>query len=262
MAPEQADGSSESGQASDIYSLGVMLYELITERVPFDGTLVSVLEQLRTAEPPKPSGLRQGVPRDLETICLRCLAKEPERRYSSAEVLREDLERFLRGEPVQARRPSFFERFSRWTTRPERLTDAGAFTLRLNTVVVAWMTFNSVTVLTGQHSSAAIQKQLAGLDERSAAVDSLLIALSTHVPLIWLGLQTIRRRPWAVRAGTVVSAALLAILAASWTEVVPTFGGLYNDPRVRTTIFSMLLLLFSTQFLLYVFAEAACRHRR
>jgi hypothetical protein len=118
MAPEQAAGRKDLTVAADVYSLGVVLYERLTGQTPFTGeTVLDVLLQVLEANPPRPSSLAPGLDRDLETVCLKCLEKEPPKRYGTAEALADDLERWLRGEPIQARPVRQTERLWRWCRR-------------------------------------------------------------------------------------------------------------------------------------------------
>ncbi len=112
MAPEQATGTAgQIGPATDVHALGVLLYEMLTGRVPYAGaTILETLEQVCSHEPAAPRRLQPRVPRELETICLKALAKEPARRYASADAMAEDLTRFLDGRPILARPASSFER--------------------------------------------------------------------------------------------------------------------------------------------------------
>jgi tetratricopeptide (TPR) repeat protein/tRNA A-37 threonylcarbamoyl transferase component Bud32 len=119
MAPEQVIGKERTiGPAADIYALGALLYEMLTGRPPFRGETASETErQVIADEPVPPARLNPKVPRDLETICLKCLEKDPKRRYADAGALAEDMRRYLEGRPIQARRISLLEHAWRWCRR-------------------------------------------------------------------------------------------------------------------------------------------------
>jgi WD40 repeat protein len=139
MAPEQALGKlHEVGPAADVYALGAILYELATGQPPFDGeTPTGTILQLLSKEPVPPTYLRPALPRDLETICLKCLEKEPRKRYASAEALAEDLRRLQAGEPIKARPVGVAERGYRWCRRRPAVAALLAVTAVLALALVA-----------------------------------------------------------------------------------------------------------------------------
>ena len=143
MAPEQASGVAKHlGPSVDIYALGAILYEMLTGRPPFLGeTLTDTLYQVLDMEPIAPRRLIPVVPRDLETICLRCLQKRPASRYASAAALADDLERFLDGRPIQARPVGRIERTIKWARRrpaQAALLAVSTLALLLGGAGVAW----------------------------------------------------------------------------------------------------------------------------
>lgn len=143
MSPEQAAGKlDEIKPPTDIYALGAILYEMLAGRPPFVGeTPLETIDMIREREPVPPSSLVPNLPRDLETICLKCLSKEPTRRYESAQELADDLNRFLDHQPIRARRVGIFERSWRWARRRPAISGLAAtllLVILVGGIVVAW----------------------------------------------------------------------------------------------------------------------------
>ncbi|HEY1191479.1 MAG TPA: protein kinase [Gemmata sp.] len=142
MSPEQAEGKTRSlGPATDVYGLGAILYEMLTGRPPFRGVnMVDTLEQVRWAEPAPPTRLAPRLPRDLSTICLKCLQKSPARRYQTAGELAADLRRWMNGETIAARPAPAWERLVRqMKRRPWEAATVTASVLLVVLLVVGWV---------------------------------------------------------------------------------------------------------------------------
>jgi serine/threonine protein kinase len=145
MSPEQAAATRQPiDHRTDLYSLGATLYELVTGRPIFEANSPhEVISQILNQEPAKPRSLNPAIPRDLETVILKCLAKEPQHRYASAQTLTDDLRAFVDGRPIAARRPRIVERTHRWVRHHRRLvltaaTASAASALLLTVATLSW----------------------------------------------------------------------------------------------------------------------------
>jgi WD40 repeat protein len=174
MAPEQADGRGrETGPACDVYALGAILFECLTGRPPFKGpTPLDTMMQVVADEPVPPSRLNSKVPRDLETVCLKCLRKSPDQRYGSAAILADDLRRFRAGEPIAARPVGRWERAVKWARR--RPTAAALL------LVVALAGAGLLTAMTVSYLliSRALDDRTAALGEKTEALGEKTQALT------------------------------------------------------------------------------------
>jgi hypothetical protein len=248
MAPEQAAGQTAVGPAADVYALGAMLYEVLTGRPPFQAeTPLATLRQVLAQEPVPPSRSRAAVPRDLETICLTCLHKDPRRRYASALALADDLRCFLDGAPIRARPVGPGERLLRWCSRPERVRDAGAVMVVVAVVFGLWSLLGLAVLALAPQSA----------ERPGGALGVVGLDCLGFLLCLGIGRGTLSGRPGMLWAGLLAGLVVLAFVVACLLGLPFDGGGWLKDPAVRVPVFSLFGMVAGVVVLAYIVALAA-----
>jgi serine/threonine-protein kinase len=259
MAPEQADGRiKDLGPLTDVYALGAILYEMLTGSPPFVGvTVLDVLDQVKNKEPLPFTRLRIHVPRDLETICMKCLQKEPTQRYASAEDLAEDLRRFLDGRPIVARPIGVLASVWLWAHRPERVPGAGVFSVAFGIVLILWSALGVVLVASNIHHTETPRQAILYMGGLMGFV---------YLPLILSGVGTIARKLISLWLGIGISLfGVIFSLGMIFKDILGfkfDLGGLQNSFEIRSTTYLLVGIISLFGLLMHTAALVACYANR
>lgn len=234
MSPEQARGEV-AGPLADVYCLGATLYCLLTGRPPFHAaTTLETIKQVIENDPASPRSLNGGIPRDLDIICLHCLEKEPAHRFSSAQEIADELDRYLRGEEIRCVRRAMIYSWYRWARRIERIREAGL----VITGVGAWLMLGEVVALLSTITGVELLLPIAAPERRGESVpwigmfllDGLVIALAG-----W-GVQRHRRLALVLTTGLVLVHTVL--VPSICFGIIPfDMGGMLAFPGYKQILF-------------------------
>lgn len=218
MAPEQATGHVEDiGPACDIYALGSILYEMLTGRPPFRAdTILNTLNQVANLEPVPPRTLNPQVPRDLETICLKCLQKTTSKRYSTSTALAEDVRRYLQGEPILARPANVMERALKWVKR--RPAAAALTAVSIMAVLGSVALWGYFTIQLRDEKQNAIEKRDEALRQKSYAIEQEALAKRKSQEAIEQEALAIRKSEEAIKQSK-RAAQILSVAVSSVDEI-------------------------------------------
>ncbi len=254
MSPEQWRDSHAVGPASDIYSVGVILYELLTGRVPFPCTTdkwILLRDLVLKEDPIAPRRLNLAVPVSLETICLKCLEKDPSRRFPTAAALAQELHRFLHGEPIQTPPITQWERASKWCRRNPVVGSLTAADLRAAAFAAAGFLGLAVTSVVAYHNHGSWP--FSAFEVLQMIVGMILYAIFFIVTCSTLVCAIIRRNKRTLRTSfSAIVAMSVPILTARYLPEPP-------EPKLESALFTLILVLVARLFFLSASATGNVR---
>ena len=247
MAPEQIEQNSiGASAATDVYSLGVILFELLTGALPINGSsYIGVLDKIRTVSPSRLSSFRKNLPRDLESICAKCLEKNPHARYASAREFAVDLRCCINGSPVVGKRVKLRSRIAYWCTRPQRIQNSGWFVISWTAITGLWVTFNVLVLPLHTPTSTA--------DFQEGVRDLILLSALAIAPNIWLGWKIVHGKSWALWTMLIYSIVRIPLLVKAMFVEPVYFTMIYRaNPTFSFVDHSMMVIASCVQLFLIV----------
>lgn len=227
MSPEQAVGSLKNvDRRSDVYSLGVVLYEMLTSERPFRGEPHLLVYQVLHNEPPRPRSLNDQIPYDLEMVCLRAMSKQPQDRYPTTLAFAEDLERYLAREPVHAAPANMLDRIRLWCRKPARIHEASTIAMAMFLMLALWEGVSLTMLAIG----------ILPVEDRLGTALVITTGLISFTALAGIAYAARSRISLALWFGFVASVVLLGFSLLCFTGVMQIDG--LSAPEVRIPVFS------------------------